>query len=88
MNIPGSFNRIEFDSPQSTKAEQLLTKLLARAFKAFPEAHFKRPLVRAAREAGRLAERTGFALLLLPELFSELAVAEMLRAEYLRMGRI
>ena len=88
MNLPGSLYRIEFDVPQPSKAEQLLAKLLERALKTFPETHFKRPLVRAAKQAARAAGRTGYAILLLPELFAELAVAEMLRAEYLRMGRI
>ena len=68
--------------------ERLLAHLLARAMRVFPESHFKRPLLRAAREAVRLAERTGSARLLLPELFAELAIAEMLKAEYLRMGPI
>jgi hypothetical protein len=81
-------NRIEFDAPPPSKAEQLLARLLARAFGAFPESHFKRPLVRAAKEATRMTQDTGYAVLLLPELFAELAVKEMLRAEYLRMGRI
>lgn len=88
LSASRSPSRIEFDVPEPTKTEQLLARLLARAFGAFPEAHFKRPLVRAAREAARMTERTGYALLLLPELFAELAVREMLRAEYLRMGRI
>lgn len=81
-------NRVDVDLPQPSPSEQLLARLLARALKAFPESHFKRPLVRAARDAARMAEMTGYALLLLPELFMELAVAEMLKAEYYRMGRI
>lgn len=83
-----SFYRIEVDLPQPSPSEQLLARLLARALKAFPESHFKRPLERAAKDAARMAEQTGYALLLLPELFMELAVAEMLKAEYYRMGRI
>jgi len=87
--LKGDFvNRIEFAPPASSPVEQLLGNLLARALRTFPESHFKRPLMRAGREALRLAERTGYALLLLPELFAELAIAEMLKAEYLRMGRI
>jgi uncharacterized protein YllA (UPF0747 family) len=81
-------NRLEHGASRPSSVERLLARLLARAFKTFPETHFKRPLVRAAREAIRMTERTGFALLLLPELFAELAVREMLRAEYLRLGRI
>ena len=88
MIMSPAASRIEFDVPQPSKTEQLLARLLARAIKAFPESHFKRPLVRAAKEAARMTERTGYALLLLPELFAELAVREMLRAEYLRMGRL
>jgi hypothetical protein len=83
-----SINRIDFDVPQPSRAEQLLARLLARAFGAFPESHFKRPLVRAAKEAARMTQDTGYAVPLLPELFAELALREMLRAEYLRMGRI
>ena len=77
-----------FEPRLATSTEQLLAGLLSRAMRTFPESHFKRPLMRAAREALRLAERTGYASLLLPELFAELAIAEMLKAEYQRMGRI
>lgn len=52
-----------------------MRELMARAFGAFPESHFKRPLVRAAKEATRMTQDTGYALLLLPELFAELAAA-------------
>jgi hypothetical protein len=88
LSASSSESRIEFDVPQPSKSEQLLARLLARAFRAFPESHFKRPLVRAAKEAARMSELTGYALLLLPELFAELAVREMLRAEYLRLKLI
>jgi hypothetical protein len=81
-------SRIDFELQWSTPTERLLAQLLARALRVFPESHFQRPLLRAARETVRLAEQTGYALLLLPELFAELAIAEMLKAEYLRMGRI
>lgn len=85
----GNFRRrIEFEPSSPTPTEELLARLLARAMTAFPESHFRRPLVRAAREAMQLAEQAGCALLLLPELFAELAIAEMLQAEYLRMGQI
>ena len=80
--------RMEFDFAQPSLSEQLLGRLLARAWKTFPESYFKQPLMRAAKEASRMTEQSGFALLLLPELFAELAVREMLRAEYLRLGRI
>lgn len=81
-------SRIEFDPQPPTPVDRLLGSLLARALRTFPESHFKRPLLRAARDAAQLTERTGHALLLLPELFAEIAIAEMLKAEYLRMGRI
>lgn len=83
-----SRNRIEFEPDPPTPAERLLAGLLARAMRTFPESHFKRPLRRAAREALRLTDPTGYASLLLPELFAELAIAELLAAEYHRMGRI
>jgi hypothetical protein len=79
--------RLDILPLEPSPVEQLIARLLARAFKAFPEPHLKRPLVRAAREAVMLAEATGCALLVLPELFAELALAAMLRAEYLRLGR-
>jgi hypothetical protein len=84
----GSRNRIEFEPEPPTAVERLLAALLARAMRTFPESHFKRPLKRAAREALRLTDPTGYASLLLPELFAELAIAELLAAEYHRMGRI
>ena len=88
MIVPRLWNRIALDAPRPSKVEQLQSGLLTRALKMFPESHFQQPLLRAAKEAAHVAERTGYALLLLPELFAELAVAEMLKAEYLRMGRI
>jgi hypothetical protein len=84
----GSRNRIQFEPEPPTPVERLLAILLARAMRTFPESHFNRPLRRAAREALRLTDGTGYALLLLPELFAELAIAELLAAEYHRMGRI
>jgi len=85
---PGTGGRIGFPSAFPSASDRLSDRLLSRALNAFPEPHFSRPLRRAAREALALTEKTGYALLLLPELFAELAVAGMLRAEYLRLGRL
>jgi hypothetical protein len=86
MRFPPA-RRLEFTLAQPTLAERLLARMLARALKTFPEPHFRRSLLRAAREAMALVDRTGYELLLLPELFAELAIAELLKAEHLRMGR-
>jgi hypothetical protein len=84
---PRFASRLDIAVPPPSPAEKLLARLLARALRTFPEPHFKRPLLRAARSASSLAERAGYALLLLPELFAELAIAEMVKSEYLRLGR-
>lgn len=82
-----SVTRVQFAPVEPSAVELLVARLLARAMKAFPEPHFKLPLARAARDAALLAEEIGVALLLLPELFAEMAIASMVRAEYLRLGR-
>ena len=82
-----SVTRVQFEPVEPSAVELLAARLLARAMNTFPEPHFKLPLSRAAREAVLLAERTGMALLLLPELFAELAIAAMVRSEYSRLGR-
>jgi hypothetical protein len=69
-------------------SEQLAARLLSRAIRTFPEPHFNGPLRRASRQALLLAEQTGYALLVLPELFAELAILQMLQAEYRRLGRL
>lgn len=84
---PRSVNRLDVPMSHPSPVERLMARLLARAFKAFPEPYFKRPLLRAAREAVAQAGETGCALLVLPELFAELALAAMLQTEYLRLGR-
>jgi len=69
-----------------TPFEQLQARLLARALRAFPQSHFDRPLRQAILRAAREAEATGFPMLVLPELFREIAIATMLREEYRLQG--
>ena len=80
--------RLDLTGRFPSAVDLLQARLLARALNAFPEPHFSGPIRRAAREALLLTEKTGYALLLLPELFAELAIASMLKAEYHRLGRI
>jgi hypothetical protein len=82
-----SMKRMHVPLDQPSPVEQLLARLLARALKAFPEPHYKQPLLGAAREAVAQAEATGWALLMLPELFAELALAAVAKAEYFRQGQ-
>lgn len=77
-----------FAADQPSSSERLAARLLSRAIRTFPEPHFNAPLRRAAREALVRAERAGYALLLLPELFAELAILGMIQAEYRRLGRL
>jgi hypothetical protein len=79
--------RLAFWQTEPTPLERLMARLLARALRTFEEPHFNAPLRQAAREAGELAEATGFGLLVFPELFTELAIAAMVRAEYDHAGR-
>ena len=72
---------------EPTPLERLMARLLAQALCTFEEPHFNAPLRQAAREAGEQAEATGFGLLVFPELFTELAIAAMVRAEYDHAGR-
>lgn len=79
--------RVEFWQTEPTPLERLMARLLAQALRTFEEPHFNAPLRQAAREAGEQAEATGFGLLVFPELFTELAIAAMIRAEYDHAGR-
>ena len=72
---------------EPTPLERLQAQLLARALRAFPQPHFELPLRRASGRAVRLAEETGFPLLVLPELFAEIAIPSMLRSDYRLKGR-
>lgn len=64
-----------------TPFEQLQARLLARALRTFPQPHFDRPLRQAILRAARAAEATDFPMLMLPELFREIAIASMVREE-------
>ena len=72
---------------EATPLEALQAKLLSRAMRAFPQAHYRIPLLDALGAATTSAEATGFPLLTLPELFREHAIAAMLQAEYRFKGR-
>jgi len=62
--------------------QSLKLRLLHRALQTFCEAHFERPLRRAADQAAWLALETGYPLLTFPELFRELAIPAMAKSEY------
>jgi hypothetical protein len=68
--------------------EFLKWAMLDRALRTFGEPHFQQPLRVAAEQAADLAQETGLPLLFFPELFEELAIAAMLRSEYLLNGRL
>ena len=80
---PGSFR---FNRRTATAfppgLELLRLSLLHRALRIFCEAQFERPLRRAADKAARLANATGYPLLVFPELFAELAISAMLESEH------
>lgn len=78
---------MEFPVAEPSAMDCVVAQSLARALNAFREAHFQRPLRRAARHAAELAEASGYPLLVFPELFTELAIAAMLEAECRQFGR-
>ena len=59
-----------------------------RALRTFGEPHFEAPIRLAAEQAADLAQSTGLPLLFFPELFEELAITAMLRAEYRLNARL
>jgi hypothetical protein len=70
-----------------TTSEHLQARLLAGAMRSHPQRRFRKPLQDSLRSAVALAESTGYPLLVMPELFRELAMTAMVLTDYHSRGQ-